>query len=715
MNQPASLVVVLLFVAILLTSCLARDAAGAGGGTYAKLEASFELPQMRGNPFDFTANDVKVTFAGPDGRDVTVPAFFDGGTTWRARHTPASPGKHAIKAVTLNGADANPQAMAAREFEVPDDARAPGFVRMDPGNKYRFVLDDGSPYYPVGYNLAWRHMGTPPMPPLVESIGRMGKARVNWTRIWMNHWDGKNLDWFEDREQQPELGKLSLPAAKAWDEIVAAAEANGVYFQMVLQHHGQYSTTANSNWNIHPWNKANGGWLDSPIQFFSDPKAIELTRAKYRYIIARWGYSPAVMAWELFNEVEYTDAFREDLPAVARWHEQMAAFLREHDVYDHLVTTSSRTTEPSIWPAMDYYQSHVYPPDIVSAIATLEAEQLDRAYFYGEIGSGGAGEDDASVTIHTALWPSLMSRSAGAAQFWTWYIVEPQNLLYHYTSVQAFLEQSGFRDRSNLRPIEVDAETRGRAPLRFGPGSGWAASKNTEFTIKPTGHVEGLGGMSAYLQGHGGNREMFPFAQLNVDYTTSGTFAVRVDEYTPEGARLEVSLDGQPVTSLELGATPQPPPGAGAGGQQRHRRTPRVHPTNEIPDPAGPHTIRLENTGRDWVHLRQFTLTPYAPELAVLAKADKELAVLWVYRRDAGTPSAATRPAATQATTQPVAGTLHVPELADGTYRVAWWDTYAGKVVKEETATASGGQPLTLATPPIAQDLAAWIRRDGAR
>ena len=83
------------------------------------------------------------------------------------------------------------------------------------------------------------------MPPLVESLRRMGKAGVNWTRIWMNHWDGKNLDWFEDEALQPPLGQLGLPAAKLWDELVAAADENGVRLQMVLQHHGQYSTKAN--------------------------------------------------------------------------------------------------------------------------------------------------------------------------------------------------------------------------------------------------------------------------------------------------------------------------------------------------------------------------------------------------------------------------------------------------------------------------------------
>lgn len=81
------------------------------------------------------------------------------------------------------------------------------------------------------------------------------------------------------------------------------AERHGIYFQLVLQHHGQYTTT-NSNWDENPWNAENGGFLNTPEEFLTSERAKELTRRKYRYIMARWSYSPQIMAWELFNEVQ---------------------------------------------------------------------------------------------------------------------------------------------------------------------------------------------------------------------------------------------------------------------------------------------------------------------------------------------------------------------------------------------------------------------------
>ncbi len=56
-----------------------------------RVEVSFELPRVQHNPFDFTANDVQATFLAPDGRERARPAFFDGGTTWRARLSPDQP------------------------------------------------------------------------------------------------------------------------------------------------------------------------------------------------------------------------------------------------------------------------------------------------------------------------------------------------------------------------------------------------------------------------------------------------------------------------------------------------------------------------------------------------------------------------------------------------------------------------------------------------
>jgi hypothetical protein len=125
-----------------------------GRGSYAPLEAAFELPDLSGNPFDYTVNDVMVQLACPNGQTASAPAFFDGGSTWRVRYTPRLAGQYTIRQVTVNGKPAERAEPRPNEFRVTGSLGR-GFVRIDPAHKMRFVFDSGEPYYPLGYNVGW--------------------------------------------------------------------------------------------------------------------------------------------------------------------------------------------------------------------------------------------------------------------------------------------------------------------------------------------------------------------------------------------------------------------------------------------------------------------------------------------------------------------------------------------------------------------------------
>lgn len=653
-------------------------------GSYPKVEASFELPDIQGNPFDYTENDVLVTFSTPDGRSVRVPAFFDGGKTWRVRYTPDTQGRLTITSVSRNGVPVQPEKFDRREFDVTGTPK-PGFVRRDPKDRSRFIFDNGNNYYPIGHNVGWGDV--------IRTFEKMGQAGENWSRVWMCHWDGKNLDWPADSSQKIEPGALSLEVAKKWDEIVEAAERNGIYFQMVLQHHGQYSTRVNPNWNENPWNQKNGGWLSTPDEFFSHLRAIARTKAKYRYIIARWGYSPNILAWELFNEVEWTDAMHhKHIGEVAEWHNAMAAFLRQQDPYRHLITSSSTMAEMALWKALDYYQPHLYIADPL-AVGGLDARKLDRPIFYGEVGPSEGLDRDRGPWLHASLWASLMSETGGAAQYWAWDTVEKSDLYGHFRAAADFVKQSGLLSKRGLLSVAAGVETKERAPLSFGPGAGWAEAKQAEWVVSPSGVIEGLGGMPSYLQGSA-HRAMFPSATFKVTYPEPGTFAVTVGQVAKAGAHLTVTVDGTLAADKEFLASERDLP---------------VSETLEVKVPAGAHTVRLENTGVDWVLIRQITLAPYAPALGVRGKAGKDYAVLWVHNRQAA-PAADTGEGE-----KGVSGKVTVSGLQAGSYRAVWWDTYAGKAVSEEAVEVASGAPLALTTPAIARDMAVYLLRTGAK
>ena len=84
------------------------------------------------------------------------------------------------------------------------------------------------------------------------------------------------------RIRHSQLGRAMI----ATRDSEIAAEQSGVYFQMTLQHHGQYSSTVDPNWSQNPYNTANGGFLADPKLFFTDATAKSLTKRKYRLLFS---------------------------------------------------------------------------------------------------------------------------------------------------------------------------------------------------------------------------------------------------------------------------------------------------------------------------------------------------------------------------------------------------------------------------------------------
>ncbi len=640
-------------------------------GVYPKAEIALEIPDVQGNPFDYTENDVLLTITRPDQSSVRVPAFFDGGTTWKVRYTPDMTGRHAITAVTLNGKAIQPSKMEPREFQVTG-APLPGFVRRDPRNRERFIFDNGSVYYPLGMNIAWGDV--------VPILGRAGQAGINWARVWMCHWGNTNLDWVMNKKLGE--GELDLETARRWDAIIEAAEKAGVYVQVVLQHHGQYSTRVNPNWSENPWNKQNGGFLATPGEFFVHPKARALTQSKYRYILARWGYSPNVMAWELFNEVEWTDSIaNKHADEVVAWHNAMAQFLRQHDPYHHLVTTSSSLEIPGLFQNMDYVQPHAYPPDALAVTGRFDVDKLDKPVFYGEIGPGGL-RDDGSF-LHRALWSSIMSRTAGAAQYWMWDAVDQNNWYDKFEPAATFVRQSGILAHANLRPISASVTTRERGPLTLRPGGGWATLKQTELTVPSSGAITGLGEVPSFFQGKA-HRDMFAALTLKTVFPEDGTITVHVQQVSRAGGNIRIVVDGSEAAVKEF-------QGSDADRRVRESVTAKVA--------AGARSITIENTGADWVVVSGIALEPYAPALGLLGKANETFGALWVYNRLKSASS----------------GKITVAGVKPGDYDIVWYDTATGQASGRTKVTVAPKSGLVLDTPAISTDAAVTFAKAASR
>ncbi|HTY87730.1 MAG TPA: DUF5060 domain-containing protein [Candidatus Acidoferrum sp.] len=670
----------LLLVAFLVGSLRTVSAQG----TYAKIEASFNITNLTTDPFDYNITDVRVRMVQPDSSTVQLPAFFDGGTTWRVRHTPTQAGIYSISNVTLNGnslAVSNLQPTSWTVAGPPTDA---GFVRVDPANPRRFITGNGKRFFPRGENVAWDASGHN----VTNIFWKMGAAHENWSRVWMDHWDGKNLDWPPYGSTLPR-GQLNLTVAQKWDGIVAAADQAGVHFQMTLQHHGQYSTTTDSNWGQNPYDLTNNvgstnGFMLNPVEFFTNTLAKDLTKRKLRYAVARWGYSPSIMAWELFNEVQFTDAAQTgQWGLVQAWHNEMASFLRAQDPYQHLITTSSDLNQP-IWDQCDYYTHHDYPSDVITGLRDapdISGSQPVRPNFGAECATNGTP----LYGVNAPLWVGLMNGQSGAEQPWWWDGMDAENDYGYFRAVSDFVSRSGLGEQNILNKSAPVTTAGASGPLAFAPGGGWAAASQDTFTVSNAA-PDGIGSAPSYLQGVY-HHDMTPNGYtFSVNYPQSGTFSVQLLTIARSGAGLKILLDGTVQTNIAFPAT---------------ANDLNTNFIASIAVSAGAHFIQLTNPGLDWVNLGNITLNPYVPVLAAYAVGNAGFSAAWVWNRNSVfDPAASTS----------VAGTVQVAGLNAGTYTGTWWDTFTGVALSNFTFTVvSSNTPVTLTTPAILRSAALYV------
>lgn len=202
------------------------------------------------------------------------------------------------------------------------------------------------------------------------------------------------------------------------------------------------------------------------------------------YIVARWGASPAVMAWELFNEMDWTDEFAEHVTEAAEWHVRAAAELRALDPTGRPITTSFAhgTGHPEIWAPMDIVQAHHYGGEDLAQAARAAVSGLralhDKPVLLAEIGIGLGGEGTAPSDpdgrfLHNAQWGSLMAGAAGAAWPWWWDVwIHPSDVYHRFRGISAFV--SGRRlDEEGYAPTALVVETSARADVVVSPTLDW--------------------------------------------------------------------------------------------------------------------------------------------------------------------------------------------------------------------------------------------------
>jgi len=476
-------------VALALGACGDEGEARRPAATVARwelFEVTLDAPVDAGNPFDPDEVAVIGEFRSPDGATSQVDGFAardyrrslvdgaeelaeEGELRWRIRFTPDVEGEWQWRWRIIGAVRAEstgPWQPLVVTAAAPD---AHGFVRRSTRDATQLELDDGTPLFAVGENLAWYDArGTYAYDVWIERLAAQG---CNYIRLWMPSW-AFGLEWLTRDAQRnvasTTLGNYSARLDRAWqlDYVIELARRRGIYVVLSLQNHGAFSLSANSEWANNPYNAANGGPLDEPRAIFTNGDARRLFERRLRYIVARWGYAPNLLAWELWNEVDLVD--QSAIDDVVAWHAAMAAELDRRDPNDHLVTTSTSQFDaifPSspyaaVWQldGIDFVQAHFYSfggasVDFKEAIP-LVATRLGRFGKPVLIAEAGVDIQGAAETLaadpdgdgfHDILWSAVFAGTFGSGMSWWWdNVVDPEDLYPRFAPLARFVADVDF-------------------------------------------------------------------------------------------------------------------------------------------------------------------------------------------------------------------------------------------------------------------------------
>lgn len=663
---------------------------------YGLYQERFLIDEARyDDPYDAADIAVDATIALPNGETSTTPCFYDGEKGWKMRFTPSQDGEHSFAIV----AQTPEETWTVREGQFRAQAQHdPGFVRIGRSKRF-FVFENGESYFPLGQNLGWVHEGDPNL--WTRYLEECQEAQINWIRIWMCPWGNTELTWTPRGGRYHGLDGYELENARLWDHIVRQAEQRGIYIQWVIHHHGQYSEGHNPEWQNNPYNVANGGFLEEPVEFFTNERAKHEYRNRLRYIVARWGYSTHVMAWEFWNEIDLTTGWTPEINEA--WHEEMSAFLRELDPYNHLQTSSTSRDYPDMAQVegLDFSQTHAYVTNIIDYQQMIShryaQEYPQQPHFFGEMSYNYRGpnrDDEEGVILHNQLWSSVHSADSGTAMTWWWdNWVRPYDLYYHFDALAEYVKGIDW-NQEQLQPLEttVSHHPNNTAPLVYTPPIGWGHTDQDTFEIDPSEGV--VNGDRGTLFIHGRNHEeMAPNPVFVINNQEPAQFGIELARIAAAGAILEVRVNDEVAYRKAFAAAPNDT---------------TINDASDIVInlPAGPNRVHVRNRGQDWIEVRHYWVEGYAQRPLAFARGNRNLALVWV--QDRTHRFAQLDDYENNGPLQPVP--IQIPSLREGEFSITQYDPYTGEASPLGNVDA-GGEGLTFTLPAFERDVAFRIER----
>jgi hypothetical protein len=239
-----------------------------------------------------------------------------------------------------------------------------------------FVTDDGSPWTPIGHNdaITW--------PELAPLFRRRDIAAVERHLVWLRDHGVTCIRLMleychgEHRYLERPAGRFVPNMVRFWDDLFVLLEKVGL--RVLLTPFDTFFMWI--RWRHHPYARANGGPCTARRTWLTCPATRAAIKQRLAFASDRWGGSPALFAWDIWNEIH--PAHGGDDPATAApFIADIAGWLRDHEIERrgcaNLQTVSVFGPElinhPSLveaifrHPALDFANTHLYEKGTIDA------------------------------------------------------------------------------------------------------------------------------------------------------------------------------------------------------------------------------------------------------------------------------------------------------------------------------------------------------------
>lgn len=260
-------------------------------------------------------------------------------------------------------------------IRVAPPGLAESWVRCVPGVPY-FETEAGEAWAPIGHNdaITWPHLQglyrrrDPEV--TARHFAELAANGVTCLRLMLDY------NQVRHRHLEHRVGAFSPAMVQLWDDLIALGERRGIRFLLT-----PFDTFFMARrWATHPYAQVMGGPAHSPETMFTCPATRAAIINRLRFATARWGHSPAVFAWDLWNEIDSFYAGG-DMAATHDFVTEVSAALREEELRlhgrAHLQTVSvylpNLLKRPALGevvyrhPSLDFASIHLYEKGTIDA------------------------------------------------------------------------------------------------------------------------------------------------------------------------------------------------------------------------------------------------------------------------------------------------------------------------------------------------------------